>query len=153
MPFLPGSPFSATTHLIGYLAQNGRRHPKWTNLFWSWRALSSRSSKSDRLQQLEESSTSHLLHGKMTHGVYERRVSSGSLTGEDLKRPFMIGVAGGTASGKSTVCEKIRRLVVNEDAENGRQIITLSQDSFYRNLTSKESEQAKKGMFNFDHPG
>jgi uridine kinase len=64
----------------------------------------------------------------------------------------MIGVAGGTASGKSTVCEKIRQLVVNEDAENGRQIITLSQDSFYRNLTAKESEQAKKGMFNFDHP-
>lgn len=50
------------------------------------------------------------------------------------------------------MCEKIRRLVVNEDAENGRQIITLSQDSFYRNLTAKESEQAKKGMFNFDHP-
>ena len=54
---------------------------------------------------------------------------------------------------QSTVCEKIRVLVVNEDAENGRQIITLSQDSFYRDLTAKESDQAKKGMFNFDHPG
>ena len=54
---------------------------------------------------------------------------------------------------KSTVCEKIRKLVVSEDAQNARQIITLSQDSFYRDLTSKESEQAKKGMFNFDHPG
>ena len=54
---------------------------------------------------------------------------------------------------QSTVCEKIRALVVNEDAENGRQIITLSQDSFYRDLTAKESDQAKKGMFNFDHPG
>jgi len=53
---------------------------------------------------------------------------------------------------QSTVCEKIRALVVNEDAENGRQIITLSQDSFYRDLTAKESDQAKKGMFNFDHP-
>jgi len=87
-------------------------------------------------------------------GMFERRESSGS--GSSLvaldKRPFMIGVAGGTASGKSTVCEKIRHLVVNEDAENGRQIITLSQDSFYRDLTAKESDQAKKGMFNFDHP-
>ena len=43
--------------------------------------------------------------------------------------------------------------MVSEDAENGRQIIMLSQDSFYRDLTPKESEQAKKGMFNFDHPG
>ena len=43
--------------------------------------------------------------------------------------------------------------MVSEDAQNARQIITLSQDSFYRDLTSKESEQAKKGMFNFDHPG
>merc|ERR1712203_998709 len=77
--------------------------------------------------------------------------SGSSLVALD-KRPFMIGVAGGTASGKSTVCEKIRHLVVNEDAENGRQIITLSQDSFYRDLTAKESDQAKKGMFNFDHP-
>merc|ERR1711963_81644 len=133
----------------------------------------SRSSKSDshhqsqrrRLKQqqprldLEKNSPTHLLHGIMTkHGMFDRRESSGSgssLAGESSsypKRPFMIGVAGGTASGKSTVCEKIRRLVVNEDAENGRQIITLSQDSFYRDLTAKESDQAKKGMFNFDHP-
>merc|ERR1712029_333656 len=101
---------------------------------------------------LEQNPVSHLFHGTMT---VERRASSGSgssLTGEDFKRPFIIGVAGGTASGKSTVCEKIRKLVVSEDAQNARQIITLSQDSFYRDLTSKESEQAKKGMFNFDHP-
>merc|ERR1712109_124795 len=117
-----------------------------------------RSSKTDPTRQrLEENSSSPLLHGIMTkNGMFERRESSGSgssLTGAaDTKRPFIIGVAGGTASGKSTVCEKIRKLVVNEDAENGRQIITLSQDSFYRDLTSKESEQAKKGMFNFDHP-
>merc|ERR1712241_1146384 len=121
-----------------------------------------RSSKTDQSRQrlnLEEKSSSPLLHGIMTkNGMFERRESSGS--GSSLigtadsypKRPFMIGVAGGTASGKSTVCEKIRALVVNEDAENGRQIITLSQDSFYRDLTAKESEQARKGMFNFDHP-
>lgn len=88
----------------------------------------------------------------MTVERRESSASGSSLTGEDFKRPFIIGVAGGTASGKSTVCEKIRKLVVSEDAQNARQIITLSQDSFYRDLTSKESEQAKKGMFNFDHP-
>ena len=68
------------------------------------------------------------------------------------KMPFVIGVAGGCASSKSTVCEKIRQLVVSEDAENGRQIIIISQSNFYRDLTDQENEQAKKGMFNFDHP-
>lgn len=127
---------------------------------FTWRRLlASKSSKSDRLNNIEENSPNHLVHGIMTLNG-ERRESSGSSgtstaalgANEDHKRPFMIGVAGGTASGKSTVCEKIRRLVVKEDEENGRQIITLSQDSFYRDLTSKESEQARKGMFNFDHP-
>merc|ERR1711899_484375 len=138
-----------TRRLIGPFARHNQKPP---NLF------DSRSSKTDpSRQRLEENSSSPLLHGIMTkNGMFERRESSGSgssLTGAaDTKRPFMIGVAGGTASGKSTVCEKIRALVVNEDAENGRQIITLSQDSFYRDLTAKESDQAKKGMFNFDHP-
>jgi uridine kinase len=78
---------------------------------------------------------------------------SGSSLNDDRKRPFLIGVAGGTASGKSTVCDKIRKMVVSDgNLETERQIITLSQDSFYRNLNEKESEQAKQGMFNFDHP-
>jgi uridine kinase len=44
-------------------------------------------------------------------------------------------------------------VVSDGNLETERQIITLSQDSFYRNLNEKESEQAKQGMFNFDHPG
>jgi len=136
---------------------------KWTNksdFYWRRHLAVSTSedsgSNSTLKDSLEQTPVSHLVHGTMT---VERRESSGSgssLAGgshaEDFKRPFIIGVAGGTASGKSTVCEKIRKLVVSEDAQNARQIITLSQDSFYRDLTSKESEQAKKGMFNFDHP-
>ena len=34
-----------------------------------------------------------------------------------------------------------------------RQIVSLTQDSFYRELDEKEIQQAKKGTFNFDHPG
>ncbi len=34
-----------------------------------------------------------------------------------------------------------------------RQIISLSQDSFYKELKGDEMELAKKGHFNFDHPG
>jgi uridine kinase len=158
VPALTPALTKITSRLIGSFARQKHKPP---NSFVS----GSRSSKSDhsdphqtqkRRLNLEENSPTHLLHGIMTKhdGMFERRESSGS--GSSLvaldKRPFMIGVAGGTASGKSTVCEKIRHLVVNEDAENGRQIITLSQDSFYRDLTAKESDQAKKGMFNFDHP-
>jgi len=159
VPALTPALTKITRRLIGLFACRQYHQHNPPNSFDS----SSRSSKSEQSQQrlqLEEHSQSHLLHGIMTkHSMFERRESSGS--GASLvaaegasspKRPFMIGVAGGTASGKSTVCEKIRQLVVSEDAENGRQIITLSQDSFYRDLTAKESDQAKKGMFNFDHP-
>lgn len=33
-----------------------------------------------------------------------------------------------------------------------RQVVTISQDSFYRELTTLEKEKAAKGLFNFDHP-
>ena len=34
-----------------------------------------------------------------------------------------------------------------------RQVFIISQDSFYKNLNDEEKELAKKGQFNFDHPG
>nr|ACO14606.1 Probable uridine-cytidine kinase [Caligus clemensi] len=75
---------------------------------------------------------------------------------EKRKRPFLIGVAGGTASGKSTVCEKIIESVVesHDSSSQGElfQICPISQESFYRCLSEKESVRAKKGQFNFDHP-
>ncbi len=95
----------------------------------------------------------------------------------DRKRPFLIGVAGGTASGKarltgieekefyaylqsfvsflqSTVCDKIMKEVQKQSGGTAeRQIISLSQDSFYRELSREEIAQAESGTFNFDHPG
>nr|ACO10843.1 Probable uridine-cytidine kinase [Caligus rogercresseyi] len=74
---------------------------------------------------------------------------------DERKRPFLIGVAGGTASGKSTVCEKIIESVVqSSDASPGEkcEICSISQESFYRRLSEKESLRAQKGQFNFDHP-
>jgi len=69
------------------------------------------------------------------------------------RKPFMIGVAGGTASGKSTVCDKLmERLGQNQMNIGEKQVVHLSQDSFYRELNQVESEKARKGMFNFDHP-
>ena len=73
---------------------------------------SSKISHSEQRLQLEEHSADHLVHGEMSPGMFERRESSGSgssmiASGADgeRKRPFMIGVAGGTASGKVRVIQ------------------------------------------------
>ncbi|XP_055905438.1 uridine-cytidine kinase isoform X2 [Eupeodes corollae] len=73
--------------------------------------------------------------------------------GEEVKTPFLIGVAGGTASGKSTVCKKIMEQLGQADMDHAqRQVVTISQDCFYRELTPAEKIKAQKGLFNFDHP-
>jgi len=65
----------------------------------------------------------------------------------------MIGVAGGTASGKSTVCDRLMEGLGQDRVDNQeKQVVHLSQDSFYRELTAQELPKANKGMFNFDHP-
>ncbi|KTF91407.1 hypothetical protein cypCar_00009077 [Cyprinus carpio] len=99
-----------------------------------------------------------------------------------VRQPFLIGVAGGTASGKvgillyltykyyqlskstyvfnynpvffqSSVCGKIMELLgQNKIDHHQRQVVILSQDSFYRVLTPEQKAKALKGQFNFDHP-
>ncbi|KAK5616152.1 Uridine-cytidine kinase 2-B [Crenichthys baileyi] len=95
-----------------------------------------------------------------------------------IRQPFLIGVSGGTASGKmqldrlkllrgqccmtsirtetlqdSSVCEKImEKLGQNEIDHHQRQVAILSQDSFYKVLTPEQKAKALKGQFNFDHP-
>jgi len=78
---------------------------------------------------------------------------NGKRNGIEGKTPFLIGVAGGTASGKSTVCKKImEKLGQVEMDQTLRQVVCISQDSFYRKLTQAEIAKAEKGQFNFDHP-
>ncbi|KAK9820274.1 hypothetical protein WJX72_008479 [[Myrmecia] bisecta] len=59
-------------------------------------------------------------------------------------QPFIIGVAGGTASGKTTVCDYIMQRMHDQC------VVMLSQDSFYRGLTPEELANVKD--YNFDHP-
>ena len=59
-------------------------------------------------------------------------------------RPLTIGIAGGTASGKTTVA---RRLV---EHLAGHPIAFLDQDAYYRDLTDVPLEERRS--FNFDHP-
>lgn len=49
-------------------------------------------------------------------------------------QPFFIGVAGGTASGKTTVCDYIMQRLHDQC------VVMLSQDSFYRGLTPEEHD-------------
>ncbi|XP_055520251.1 uridine-cytidine kinase 2-like [Leucoraja erinacea] len=68
-------------------------------------------------------------------------------------RPFLIAVSGGTASGKSSVCQKIVELLgQNKVDQDQRQVVILSQDSFYKVLTTEQRVKASKGQYNFDHP-
>ncbi|XP_062008638.1 uridine/cytidine kinase UKL1, chloroplastic-like isoform X2 [Rosa rugosa] len=60
------------------------------------------------------------------------------------KQPFVIGVSGGTASGKTTVCDMIIQQL------HDQRVVLVNQDSFYRGLTPEESERVHE--YNFDHP-
>lgn len=41
----------------------------------------------------------------------------------------------------------------NKIDHHQRQVVILSQDSFYKELTPEQKSKALKGQFNFDHPG
>ncbi|XP_074106807.1 uridine-cytidine kinase isoform X1 [Cotesia typhae] len=84
---------------------------------------------------------------KMSYGF------SNPFNGVEGKTPFLIGVSGGTASGKSTVCKRIMEKLGQVDMDHTeRQVVCISQDCFYRDLTPAEKLRAEKGQFNFDHP-
>jgi len=61
-----------------------------------------------------------------------------------VKRPFCIGVAGGTGSGKTTVAERILQRV-----GPGR-ILQITQDRYYRDLS--HLPMTERDHRNFDHP-
>ncbi|MBN1900516.1 uridine kinase [Candidatus Sumerlaeota bacterium] len=57
---------------------------------------------------------------------------------------MLIGIAGGTGSGKTTVAKAIRREIPEED------VIIISQDMYYRNNAHLPLEEREK--INYDHP-
>ena len=68
----------------------------------------------------------------------------GSVLSEGRLRPIIIGVAGGTASGKTTVSEAILERVGRE------RIAYIQHDSYYRDLGHLPLEE--RARLNFDHP-
>jgi uridine kinase len=61
-------------------------------------------------------------------------------------QPFIVAVAGGSASGKTTVCNQIVQRLEN------RWVQILSTDNFYKPLDSNERALANNDKYNFDHP-
>ena len=59
-------------------------------------------------------------------------------------KPLLIGIAGGTGSGKSTVARRVA------EALHGVSVISLDMDAYYRSLTHLTLEQRRH--VNWDHP-
>uniref|UniRef100_H2S8D9 Uridine-cytidine kinase n=1 Tax=Takifugu rubripes TaxID=31033 RepID=H2S8D9_TAKRU len=67
--------------------------------------------------------------------------------GAQSKEAFVIGLCGGSASGKTTVANKII------EALDVPWVVLLSMDSFYKVLSPEEQTLAASNDYNFDHPG
>ena len=114
----------------------------------------------------EESNVELPLPGSPTHKVLSRKGSERSMlrpknktkgvytvgrppwydSHGQLKEAFIIGLCGGSASGKTTVAKKI----ISELGVPW--VIILSLDSFYKVLTHEQHEAACNNEYNFDHP-
>ncbi|KAI3452493.1 hypothetical protein Pfo_009157 [Paulownia fortunei] len=70
--------------------------------------------------------------------------SNGGSERTPLKLPFIIGVAGGTASGKTTVCNMIISQL------HDQRVVLVNQDAFYRSLSNEQLQKVNE--YNFDHP-
>ena len=60
---------------------------------------------------------------------------------------FVIGISGGSASGKTTVARKVI------ESLRVPWVTLLSMDSFYKVLNEEQHEMAAKNEYNFDRPG
>jgi len=67
-----------------------------------------------------------------------------ALVSRTRNKPFIIGVSGGTASGKTSVCDIILKRLEN------KRVAIISQDSFYKSLSPENL--ANVHGYNFDHP-
>ncbi len=60
-----------------------------------------------------------------------------------MEKPIVIGIAGGTGSGKSTFVNRLKEVV-------GDQVVTLMHDYYYKPYSDKDIEERKR--MNYDHP-
>ncbi|EXB97669.1 Uridine kinase-like protein 3 [Morus notabilis] len=122
------------------------------NLYVTSRPVDIRSMAMDSksVVDLIEASSGVHFSGFHMNGLVEQRHSSEveqpttSATENLHMQPFVIGVAGGAASGKTTVCDMIIQQL------HDQRVVLVNQDSFYHNLTGEELARVQD--YNFDHP-
>jgi uridine kinase len=68
------------------------------------------------------------------------------------REPFVVGVAGGISSGKSSCCKKIIDELKQLNADNKKNIVIISLDSFYKKLSTEDRTKAELAELNLDHP-
>lgn len=61
-----------------------------------------------------------------------------------MKKPVIIGIAGGTGSGKSTITKELIKLIDKED------VTIIEQDSYYKDQSNLPFEE--RVQTNYDHP-
>lgn len=67
----------------------------------------------------------------------------------DLQSVYIVGVCGGSGSGKTVVCKSLIDLLPKHIRDRSQ---ILSMDCFYRILTQTQQQQARQSAYNFDHP-
>ncbi|GMJ08861.1 uridine/cytidine kinase 2, uridine kinase-like 2 [Hibiscus trionum] len=83
------------------------------------------------------------LHFSGLHSTTATASSSLFSNANAPKQPFVIGVSGGTASGKTTVCDLIIQQL------HDHRVVLVNQDSFYRGLTAEELKRVHEYNFEF----
>ncbi|XP_021315801.1 uridine kinase-like protein 3 isoform X2 [Sorghum bicolor] len=83
------------------------------------------------------------LNTQVSAASYEEQPTTSGLE-NGHQEPFVIGVAGGASSGKSTVCKMII------DQLRDQRVVVVTQESFYYGLTDEELVHVHD--YNFDHP-
>jgi hypothetical protein len=77
--------------------------------------------------------------------VQAELLPSSSPRGQDFPAPFIIGVAGGTASGKTSVCKFIIKSLQEENLEH-HGILSLPLDCYYRDLNEVSAPCGRQEM-------
>lgn len=62
-----------------------------------------------------------------------------------LDKPVVIGITGGSGSGKTTIAHEVANQINDDD-----RIMIITQDSYYKDNTGLDMEERKK--INYDHP-
>ncbi|CAI0391390.1 unnamed protein product [Linum tenue] len=98
------------------------------------------------VDMIEASSGAHFSGFHMDGSLGARSNGQPTTSASDgiYNQPFVIGVAGGAASGKTTVCDMIIQQL------HDQRVVLVNQDSFYFNLTEEELKRVHE--YNFDHP-